>query len=68
MEELFFKKKRTYVTVEINGKAYDYPKDMPIPRIGECISVDYSSFGKVTKIFHQVVGNFRYVSIHTEPI
>lgn len=68
MEELFNKKKRTYVTVEIDGKAYDYPKDMPIPRIGECISVDYSGFGKVTKIFHQVVNNFRYVSIHTEPI
>lgn len=68
MEELFNKKKRTYITVEIDGKAYDYPKDMPIPRIGECISVDYSGFGKITKIFHQVVGNFRYVSIHTEPI
>lgn len=68
MGELFNKNKRTYVTVEIDGKAYDYPKDMPIPRIGECISVDYSGFGKVTKIFHQVVDNFRYVSIHTEPI
>lgn len=68
MGELFNKKKCTYVTVEIDGKAYDYPKDMPIPRIGECISVDYSGFGKVTKIFHQVVDNFRYVSIHTEPI
>lgn len=68
MGKLFNKKKRTYVTVEIDGKAYDYPKDMPIPRIGECISVDYSGFGKVTKIFHQVVDNFRYVSIHTEPI
>lgn len=68
MGELFNKKKRTYVTVEIDGKAYDYPKDMPIPRIGECLSVDYSGFGKVTKIFHQVVDNFRYVSIHTEPI
>lgn len=68
MGELFNKKKRTYVTVEIDGKAYDYPKDIPIPRIGECISIDYSGFGKVTKIFHQVVDNFRYVSIHTEPI
>lgn len=68
MGELFNKKKRIYITVEIDGKAYDYPKNMPIPRIGECISVDYSGFGKVTKIFHQVVDNFRYVSIHTEPI
>lgn len=68
MGELFLKKKRTYVTVEIDGKAYDCPKDMPIPRIGECISVDYSGFGKVTKIFYQIIGNFIYISIHTEPI
>ena len=29
-----------FYTVEIKGKAYDLPKDMPIPEKGSYISVD----------------------------
>lgn len=43
-----------FTTVVIDGKAYDYPKNLPIPRIGETVSVYGSKFGIVTRILHQI--------------
>ena len=65
--KLFKKKKTTFITVEIGGKAYDYPKDMPLPRIGEVVSMDGSPFGRVTRILYQINGDdFRMISIDTD--
>lgn len=67
MMRLFKKKIITFITVEINGKAYDYPKDLPLPRIGELVLIDNSHFGKVNRISHQIDGNyFRMITISTE--
>ena len=39
-------------TVEIRGKAYDLPKDMPLPRIGERVGVG-NVFGVVSMVTYQ---------------
>lgn len=59
------KKKIDYITVEINGRAYDYPKFMPIPRLNERVSVDDSPIGTVTDIIHQVTKHLCMVTIRT---
>lgn len=53
---LFRKKllKPTFLTVEIDGKAYDYPKNLPIPRIGERISISDSNIATVKDVLYQV--------------
>ena len=57
----------TFVSVIIDGKAYKYPKDMPIPRIGETVSVCGSKFGIVTRVLHQVEDNtLRMITISTK--
>lgn len=55
----------TLRVVNIKGKAYDYPLDIPIPRIGEIVSVDNSPFGKVEGITYQVDESFRMTTIYT---
>lgn len=53
----FFKKKSaqpTFLTVEIDGKAYDYPQNIPIPCIGERISVSDSNIATVKDVLYQV--------------
>lgn len=65
--KIFKTKKTTFVTVEIGDKAYDYPKDLPIPRIGETVSIQNSPFGRVTRVLHQITDKtFRMISIYTE--
>lgn len=64
---IFKKAVTTFVSVIIDGKAYDYPKDMPIPRIGETVSVYGSKFGIVTGILHQIEDkNLRMITISTK--
>lgn len=66
--KLFKKKKATFITVVIDGKSYDYPQDLPIPRIGEVVSIESSASGIVTQVFYQMVDKaFRNISIYTEP-
>jgi len=61
------KKMDKYIVLEIpksgedfdNGKAFDYPKDLPLPRIGETISwcdwgIDKSYYLKVIDIRHSL--------------
>lgn len=69
MKKIFRNKKTTFITVEIGNKCYDYPKDLPIPRIGETVSMTGSEFGKVTKVLYQIQDEtFRMISIYTEII
>ena len=64
---LFKKNGPEFVTVTIDGKAYDYPKDMPIPRIGETVSICGSKFGIVTRVLHQVEDStFKMITISTK--
>lgn len=66
--KLFKKKKTTFITVVIDGKSYDYPQDLPMPRIGEVVSIESSASGRVTQVFYQMVDKaFRSISIYTEP-
>lgn len=66
--KLFKKKKTTFITVIIDDKAYDYPQDLPMPRIGEVVSIESSASGRVTQVFYQMVDKaFRSISIYTEP-
>ena len=59
--------KTTFITVTIGKKCYDYPKDIPLPRVGEIVSIDSSEFGRVTRVLHQMMGKgFRMISIETE--
>lgn len=39
---LFKKKKTTFIAIVIDGKAYDYPQDLPMPRIGEVVFMENS--------------------------
>lgn len=68
-----FKKKPatpTFLTVEIDGKAYDYPKNLPIPRIGERISISKSNIATVKNVLYQVSEaheeQFSMITITTE--
>ena len=64
---LFKKNTPEFVSVIIDGKAYDYPKNMPIPRIGETVSIYGSKFGIVTRVLHQVEDStFRMITISTK--
>lgn len=66
--KLFKKKKVTFITVVIDGKSYDYPQDLPLPRIGEIVSIESSASGRVTQVFYQMVDkSFRSISIYTGP-
>lgn len=66
--KLFKKKKTTFITVIIDDKAYDYPQDLPMPRIGEVVFIENSPGGRVTQVFYQMIDKtFRNISIHTEP-
>jgi len=64
---LFKDKKITIINVIIEEKAYDYPRDLPIPKIGETVSVGDSHFGKVTRVLYQIEDkDFRMITIYTE--
>lgn len=66
--KLFKKKKVAFITVVIDGKSYDYPQDLPLPRIGEIVSIESSASGRVTQVFYQMVDkSFRSISIYTGP-
>ena len=66
--KIFRKGKETFITVEINGKAYDYPKDMPLPRMGELVQMGDSPFGRVIRVLHQINKDLRMISISTEAV
>lgn len=64
---LFKKKKTTFITIAIDGKAYDYPQDLPMPRIGEVVFMENSRGGRVTQVFYRMVDKtFRSISVYTE--
>jgi len=62
--------KLTFLTVEIDGKFYDYPKDFPIPHIGEKITINGSNMAMVKGVLYQVSeadkDNFNMIIITTE--
>ena len=60
-------KKIKFITITINEKAYDLPKDMPLPRLHERVSVDSSDFGIVSDVCYQVMEDFWMVTIRTKP-
>ena len=41
----------------------DYPKDMPLPRIGEYLNLE-GKIGKVDEIWHSIYGNVRTITIY----
>lgn len=47
-------KPTTFVVVEIGAKAYDYPQYLPMPRIGERISVGDSNIVRIVDVLYQV--------------
>jgi hypothetical protein len=47
------KKNLNSVKIEISGIVYNYPIDIPIPRIGETVCINEVS-GIVKDIFHQI--------------
>lgn len=57
-----------FITVQIGDSAYDYPKDMPIPRIGEKVQINDSEFGRVMDIVYQLEADYKMISIYTELI
>lgn len=68
-----FKKKSeepTFLTIEIDGQAYDYPKHLTIPRIGERISISNSNIATVKDVLYQVSEaheeHFSRITIKTE--
>lgn len=63
------KKQIDYITVEINGKAYDYPRFMPIPKLNERVSINDSIIGTVTDILHQVdINGVWMITIKTKTV
>lgn len=70
--KLFKKKseKTTFLTVEIDGQDYDYPKYLPIPHIGERISISNSNIATVKDVLYQVSEaheeHFSRITIKTE--
>lgn len=46
-----------FIAVQLGGYAYDYPKNTPIPRIGELISVDDSRSARVVDISYIIIGS-----------
>lgn len=51
-----FSKKLEFRTIDFvdHGKAFDYPKHLPIPRIGELVQID-GIFGRVVDVKHSLV-------------
>lgn len=47
------------IIIEISGKEYSYPTQLPLPRIGEVIFVDNSEIlcGRVYDIWHYPYSN-----------
>lgn len=62
-----FKKKaeEIFIIVVIGRKAYDYPQDMPLPRVGERVSIENAT-GVVIDVIHSQYGTFREVKIDTK--
>lgn len=58
------------VRIELEGDAYDYPDDMPIPRIGEEVCIN-NVWGTVNRVFYQVSKDetevIKSIYIHTKP-
>lgn len=63
-----FKNKIDFITIEIDGKAYDYPKYMPIPRIGEEVCLYDSKIAIVKSVLYQISNNLKMITITTENI
>lgn len=54
-----------------NGKAFDYPKWLPLPQVDHVIQWDDKGkiyYVKVIKIKHSVGKNFNEITIYTEHI
>lgn len=58
------KKDTVFIIVVIGSKAYDYPEDMPIPRIGEQVRIE-NAIGIVEAVKHSQYGTFKEVLIET---
>lgn len=57
----------TYITVEIGDKGYSYPQDLPLPRVGEFISMEKSPICEVIDILYQIPDkSFRMITIKTK--
>jgi len=59
-----FSNKLEFRTIEFlkTGKAFDYPKRLPIPRIGEWVQFD-GNFGWVVSVKHMISGSVSEVRI-----
>lgn len=58
---------KKFRTIEIKGKCYDIPKDMPLPRIGERVGVG-SKFGTVSMVVYQFVDTTKNFAISIKTI
>lgn len=56
----------TYITVEIGDKGYSYPQDLPLPRVGEFISMEKSPICEIVDILYQISDTFRMITIKTK--
>jgi len=62
----FFKRKKekVFIIVHLHGEAYDYPQDMPLPRIGETVMIE-NKRGEVISVDHMIYGTFKEIRVQT---
>ncbi len=66
MSILFRRNKVTrFVTVDCGTKSYDWPKGMPMPRLGEMVFYDDMN-GRVTDVRYAILQNVQTVRIIIE--
>lgn len=53
-------------SIAINNKGYDWPKNIPLPRIGERVFIENES-GTVNRVAYHFNGNSCNIFIQTEP-
>ncbi len=58
-------KDRIFIIIEMNGKAYDYPKNMPIPRVGEYVRCNAPN-KKVIEVSYTIEDTFKEIRIILE--
>lgn len=59
-----FRKKLEFRTIDFveQQKAFDYPKHLPLPRIGELVQID-GIFGRVVDVRHSISGTVTEIRV-----
>ncbi len=59
--------KTIFIVAEIDGKAFDYPQNAPIPREGEVIIINGKG-GRVVSVWHTLQDDLLNITIKTGSI